>query len=99
MATTTFSMRMDTDVKRRLEEQAALEDRSAAYIANRAIEDFLAREAALKAAVQDALDDDDGVRTSGEAVMAWMSRWADGHDEPMPEPDIFIDMKKSARAG
>ncbi len=34
-------MRMDPDIKRRLEEQAARPDRSAAWVAQRAIEDFL----------------------------------------------------------
>lgn len=94
MASTTFSMRMDADVKRRLEERAALEDRSAAYVANRAIEDFLAREAAIKAAIVEALDNDDGVRTSGEVVMAWMERWGNGDNEAFPKPDIFLGKAK-----
>ena len=98
MASTTFSMRMDADVKRRLEEQAALSDRSAAWVAQQAIEEYLGRSDALRQAVQEALDNDDGRRTSGEAVMRWLSRWGDGHDEPMPEADIFLEPVKTAKS-
>ena len=98
MPTATFSMRMDSDIKRRLEEQAAHSDRSAAWVAQRAIEEYLGRSDALREAVQEALDNDDGTRTSGEAVMRWLSRWSDGHDEPMPEPDVFPEPKKSAKS-
>ncbi len=95
MATTTFSMRMDADVKRKLEEQATLEDRSAAYVANRAIEDFLAREDAMRTSIRKAIAEaDKGVFISGEAVERWMERWADGHEEPFPEADIFPEADK-----
>jgi predicted transcriptional regulator len=95
MASTTFSMRMDADVKRRLEEQAALEDRSAAYVANRAIEDFLAREDSMQTSIRAAIAEaDKGVFISGEAVERWMERWADGHEEPFPEADIFPEADK-----
>jgi predicted transcriptional regulator len=98
MSSATFSMRMDADTKRRLEEQAALSDRSAAWIAQKAIEEYLGRSDALRQAVQEALDNDDGRRTSGEAVMRWLSRWGDGHDEPMPEADIFLEPVKTAKS-
>jgi predicted transcriptional regulator len=98
MPTATFSMRMDADMKRRLEEQAAISDRSAAWVAQRAIEEYLGRGDALREAVQEALDNDDGTRTSGEAVMRWLSRWSDGHDEPMPEADILPEPVKTAKS-
>ena len=95
MASTTFSMRMDADVKRRLEERAALEDRSAAYIANQAIEDFLVREDTMRTSIRAAIAEaDKGVFISGEAVERWMERWADGHEEPFPEADIFPEADK-----
>lgn len=98
MSTATFSMRMNANTKRRLEEEAALMDRSAAWVAQRAIQEYLGREEALREAVQEALDNDDGTRTSGEAVMRWLSRWGDGHDEPLPEPDIFLEPMKTAKS-
>jgi predicted transcriptional regulator len=99
MATTTFSMRMDEGLKKALEDQAALENRSASYIAHRAIEDWARRQEAVRQSVIEAVEKDDGRRISGEAVMAWMQRWADGQDEPFPEPDIFEtpeNLRKSA---
>lgn len=98
MPSATFSMRMDADIKRRLEEQAARSDRSSAWVAQQAIEEYLGRSAALRTAVQEALDNDDGRRTSSDAVMRWLSRWADGHDEPMPEADIFLDPSRAEKS-
>jgi predicted transcriptional regulator len=99
MPTATFSMRMDSDIKRRLEESARRKDRSAAYLANVAIENFLRRETAEREAIAEALAEaDKGVFVSGEAVERWMQRWADGHDEPFPEPDIFPDTESAPRA-
>ena len=55
MPSATFSMRMNADTKRRLEEEAALMDRSAAWVAQHAIEEYLGRGEALREAVQEAL--------------------------------------------
>ena len=99
MPTTTFSMRIDEKLKKALEDQAALEDRSASYVAQRAIGEWVAREAAVRASIEEAIELDDGRRISGDAVMEWMGRWADGHNEPFPEPDIFegeAKLRKSA---
>lgn len=99
MPTATFSMRMDAGVKQRLEESARRKDRSAAYLANIAIENFLRREAEERKAIVDALAEaDEGVFVSGEAVERWMQRWADGHDEPFPEPDILPEATSALRA-
>lgn len=99
MSTTTFSMRMNADTKKRLEESARRKDRSAAYLANKAIENFLRREAAEREAIAEALAEaDNGVFVSGEAVDRWMQRWAEGHDEPFPEPDIFPETERASRA-
>lgn len=97
MATETFSMRMDAEVKRRLEKKAASLDRSAAWVAQQAISAYLAREEALAESVRAALAEaDKGVFISGEAVERWMDRWADGFDDPFPEPDIFPQRKPDA---
>ncbi len=91
MTTTTFSMRIDAETKNALEAEAKRQDRSAAYIAQRAIQNYLAHEEALHESIREALENDDGTRISGEAVLAWMERWGDGHDDPFPEPDIFVE--------
>lgn len=87
-------MRIDVDVKQRLEEKAAQMDRSAAWVAQKAISDYLAHEDVLKEALRAALAEaDKGIFVSGEAVEVWMDRWADGFEDPFPEPDVFPDQK------
>jgi predicted transcriptional regulator len=99
MTTATFSMRMDAKTKTALEEEARRQDRSAAWVANHAIEDFLAREEAMRESIRDAIAEaDKGVFISGEAVERWLGRWAEGYDEPFPEPDIFPEDGKTAAA-
>ena len=98
MHSTTFSMRMDADVKRRLEETAKLRERSAAFVVNEAIAEFYQRQDAIERAVREAIEDDDGTRYSEEVIMNWMERWADGHDAPFPEPDIFEEVARSAKS-
>lgn len=90
MGTTTFSMRIDADIKKALEEEARRQDRSAAWIAKEAISDFLDRQAYKRECIEEAVREaDKGVFISGDAVMAWMQRWAEGYNDPPPEPDIF----------
>jgi predicted transcriptional regulator len=99
MTSATFSMRMDAKTKDELEAEAKRRDRSAAYVAQEAIKEFLDRQAykreSLLAAIEEA---DKGIFISGEAVERWMERWADGHDDPFPEPDIFPENHKDAAA-
>jgi predicted transcriptional regulator len=95
MTSTTFSMRMNADMKRKLEDEAAREDRSAAWMAQQAIEQFLDDREFKRQAIREAIAEaDKGVFISGEAVERWMGRWADGHEEPFPEADIFPDADK-----
>jgi predicted transcriptional regulator len=99
MPTTTFSMRIDTELKTALEHQAKLEDRSTSYIAQRAIEEWARRQEAVRASIREAIELDDGRRISEEAMDAWLEKWGNGEDVPLPEPDIFEEpfkLKKSA---
>jgi predicted transcriptional regulator len=93
MTTTTFSVRMYTETKKALETEAKRQVRSAAYIAQRAIQNDLAQKEALHESIREALENDDGTRISGEAVLAWIERRGDGHDHPFPEADIFPEAK------
>ena len=99
MATTTFSMRIDEELKQALNAQAKLEDRSASYIAQRAIEEWARRQEAVRASIREAIELDDGRRISEEAMDTWLKKWGNGEDAPLPEPDIFEEpfrLKKSA---
>ena len=90
MSSTPFSLRLDPELKARLEKQAEREDRSAAYIVQQALSNYLdAKEffyAEMKRAVEEA---DKGVFISAEAMHRWMESWDTDNELPPPEPDIF----------
>ena len=90
MPTVPFSLRIDRDIKTKLEREAILEDRSAGYVAQKAIEEYLDAKAykreCLRAAAAEA---DKGIFISEEAMDAWMKSWDTDHELPVPEPDIF----------
>jgi predicted transcriptional regulator len=90
MATQPFSMRLDAQVKKRLQKEAKLRKRSAGFIVQQALEEYLkgkdferrmAEEAFVKA--------EKGVFISGEKVHAWMESLGTENELPFPEPDIF----------
>ena len=99
MASATFSMRMNADVRSALEAEAKRRDRSAAYIASEAIESYLSMQAGKRESLMAAIKEADaGIFVSGEAVEKWMDRWADGFDDPFPEPDVFPELKSKPAA-
>jgi predicted transcriptional regulator len=90
-----FSLRLEPALKSRLEEAAQSEDRSASYVAARAIESFLDARDAKRAEIETALvEADRGIFVSQEAVHRWMESWDTDSELPMPEPDIFPDSGK-----
>jgi predicted transcriptional regulator len=90
MPTVPFSMRLDENIKTRLETEAALADRSAGYLAQKAIEDFLDDKAYKRECLREAIvEADKGVFISEEAMDAWMLSWDTENELPPPEPDIF----------
>lgn len=96
MTSATFSMRMDARTKSALEAEAKRRDRSAAYVAQKAIEDFLDRQSykqeSLLAAIEEA---DKGVFISEEAMDKWIDSWDTDEELPPPQPDIFPTNAKS----
>lgn len=90
MATSTpFSLRLDPDLRSRLEAAAKQADRSASYIATQAIKSFLtaqeAKAEAIKAAIVEA---EEGNFISSEAMGKWVSSWEDDKEHPKPQADI-----------
>jgi predicted transcriptional regulator len=90
MASSPFSLRLSPELKERLDAVADSEDRSASYVATKAIEAFLdardAKDRAIDAAFREA---DKGIFVSQEAVHRWMDSWDTENELPFPEPDIF----------
>jgi predicted transcriptional regulator len=85
-----FSLRLEPELKSRMEAEAESENSSVSDVATRAIEAFLDSRDALRldlvAAIAEA---DEGVFVSQEAVHRWMESWGTDNEMPMPEPDIF----------
>ena len=74
MATTSFTTRLDTDLKQSLEQIAQFEDRSASWVANRAIRAFVEEREATRELVQTglALVAREGEGVSSSAVHKWL---------------------------
>lgn len=88
MATSTFTTRIDADLKERLQQVARRERRSASFIANQAIENLVEEREATRALVETGLMMiEKGAPTiSAEAIHEWMNG---PDDAPFPEPDTF----------
>ena len=95
MASSPFALRLSPELKERLDAVAESEDRSASYVATKAIEAFLdardAKERAIDAAFREA---DKGIFVSQEAVHRWMDSWDTENELPFPEPDIFPEDRR-----
>ena len=91
MPSTPFSMRIDSELKARLEREAQLADRSAGYVAQKAIVEYLDAKAYMRECFRAAeAEADKGVFISEEAMDAWMASWDTDHELPPPEPDVIL---------
>ena len=87
MATTTFTTRIDTKLKARLEEIAKSEDRSASYMANQAIQALVDERDATRELIETGMKlIEKGVSISEAAVDAWLKA---PEGTPFPAPDTF----------
>jgi predicted transcriptional regulator len=84
-------MRLDPALKSWLEAEAQRQDRSASYIAQRAIAEMMqvtqAQQMEIGAANAEA---DKGVFISQDAMYAWMDTWDTAAELPPPNPDVFL---------
>lgn len=79
MGTTSFTTRIDTDLKQSLERIAQFEDRSASWVANQAIRSFIEEREATRELLKTglALVAQDATAISASSVHQWMN----GDDE------------------
>ena len=90
MSLAPFSLRLDSRTKARLEREARAADRSASYLAIRAIEAFLDAREAKRNEIEAAIAESDrGVFVSQEAMARWMDSWGTDNELPPPAPDVF----------
>ena len=80
MATTTFTTRIDIDLKQRLEQLAAREKRSASYVANLAIQNLVEEREATRELVMLGLElARQGHAIPEEDIDSWLRAPADAH--------------------
>lgn len=85
-------MRLDEDLKRDLEAEAKLQDRSSSYLATRAIKEMLAAKTSKRQIIQEAITQaDNGEFISEEAMTKWFLSLGTSSELPEPDPDVLID--------
>jgi len=85
MSTTSFTTRLDTDLKQSLERIAKFDDRSASWVANRAIRSFVEEREATRQLIETGLElvSQEAQGISPSAVHQWLK--GDGQAE-FPKP-------------
>jgi len=92
MGTTPYSIRLDDDLRKSLENEAEIEDRPPAQLAVRAIRSMLESKAAKRAAIHSALEEaDQGNFISADAMNTWIDSWDSESEIPAPKADITRD--------
>jgi predicted transcriptional regulator len=92
--TSPLSLRLDPDVRSRLQREADMEDRSLSYVAQKAIVAFLdAQESKRQAIAQAVAEADKGVFVSDEAMTSWVDSWGTDNELPLPRADVFLAAK------
>ena len=95
MSTVPFTFRLDEEIKSRLEEEAEADDRSASYIAAKAIKQYLDARSFERLAMEEAVQEaDKGVFISSNAMRNWIASWGSNDELPPPEADVFLKENK-----
>jgi predicted transcriptional regulator len=95
VAANPFSLRLESRIRERLEEEARRLDRPASQVAQRAIARYLDAQDALRQEIDAAIAEaDTGVFVSAEAMHDWMETWDSDHERPPPEPDVLPPGRK-----
>jgi predicted transcriptional regulator len=91
MVNSPFSVRLDTKLKKRLEAEAARSSRSAGFVLQKAVEEYLDGKEyfheEMKKAVKEA---EKGAFISEAAMDKWFMSLGTKNELPPPEPDVFL---------
>ena len=86
MASTTFTLRVETDVKKRLEKLAKSTGRSRSFLAAKALSEYLDVNEWQVAGVRRAMSSlDRGAGISHDHVKAWVDSWDGKRERPAPK--------------
>lgn len=87
MASTTFTVRVDPDVKERLEKLARSTGRTRSYLAAEAIAEYLDVNEWQVSGIRQAITSlDRGESVSHDRVMDWVESWGGKSERPAPKP-------------
>jgi predicted transcriptional regulator len=90
MPTVPFSLRLDAEMKTKIDQEAEKLERPASYIVTKAIKEYLDNREYKKRAIDEALKEaDKGAFISHESVMTWMESLGTEQELPRPKPDVF----------
>jgi predicted transcriptional regulator len=91
MPSARFTLRLDPDLKDWLEQEAQRQDRSAGFLANKAIASLRQDTEVKRSAIQDAMAEaEKGEFISEEAMTAWFLSLGTESELPEPQPDVFL---------
>ena len=91
MPSARFTLRLEPDLKDWLEDEARRQDRSAGFLANKAIETLRRDTEAKRQAIEDAMAEaEKGEFISEEAMTAWFLSLGTDNELPEPQPDVFL---------
>ena len=92
MTTARLSLRIDAELMNRLELEAKREERSALFLATKAIESMLRDRAEKRAAIRSAIQEaDEGSFISQDAMDAWVASWGTDTETAPPPADLKLD--------
>lgn len=85
-----LSIRIDDTLRARLENAAKAEDRSVSYMAQKAIESFVAAREYRAEVIMEAYNSSLGEKEfiSGEKMTGWVESWGTDNELAEPAPDI-----------
>lgn len=87
-----LSVRLNAEVKDRVDELARITKRSRSFIINEAVETYVRDQGDFVREVQAAVKSaQSGIGHSKEQVFSWLDSLAEGKKLPIPAPDIFPD--------
>ncbi len=90
MTTVPLSLRIEAEIKKKIEQEAKLLDRSTSYVVVQAINDYLDSRRMKRQAIENALvEAEKGVFISEKAMGEWLDSWGTDAELPPPDADIF----------
>lgn len=88
-----FSFRIDNQLKQQVDELCELTERSKAYVATKALEEYVSRHKWKAEAIKKAkAEAQKGEFISQDAMMQWANALGTDNELPAPEVDTFVHM-------